>query len=217
MVSVRPVLVLALAGLAAASMGAAAQQVYRIVGPDGRVTFSDRPPPETAKATPAPTMPLPGNTGGGGALPFELRNVAGKYPVTLFTGNDCAPCGAARGFLTRRGIPFNERTVTTGEDADSLERLVGAAQLPSLTIGSQQLRGFAETEWTQFLDAAGYPRTSQLPPSYRRPPATPLVAVQPPPAATPPAQQAAQQPAPQVQAPAPSEGPGPSNPAGIRF
>ncbi|MDB5753218.1 MAG: hypothetical protein JWP65_3639, partial [Ramlibacter sp.] len=41
------------AAAAAASLGVGAQQVYRITGPDGRVTFSDKPP-ENARATPAP-------------------------------------------------------------------------------------------------------------------------------------------------------------------
>ena len=52
----RPVLALGLMGLLAAagtgSSDANAQQIYRIVGPDGRVTFSDKPPLEaSAKAT----------------------------------------------------------------------------------------------------------------------------------------------------------------------
>jgi glutaredoxin len=210
MFSVRPVLLVA---LAAASMGAAAQQVFRIVGPDGRVTFSDRPPPE-AKATPAPTVPMPAGTAAGSALPFEVRSAASRYPVTLYTGNECAPCNNGRSFLSRRGIPFTERTITTPDDATALQRLSGDARLPFLTIGGQQLRGFSEAEWAQFLDAAGYPRTSQLPPSYRRPPAAPLVAVQQPqPAAA--AEQRAPAEPPQVQAPAPSEAP--VNPAGIRF
>jgi len=196
-----------------------AQQVYRIVGPDGRVTFSDKPPEDT-KAAVKPLTPgaAAGGTGGGGsALPFELRNVASKYPVTLYTGNNCGPCGSGRSFLSGRGIPFNERTVTTNEDIEALQRLSGAAGLPFLTIGGQQLKGFSEVEWGQFLDAAGYPKTSQLPPGYRAAPAAPLVAVQ---APAPRAAPAAPAPAPTAAAPAapaPATGPTPDNPAGIRF
>ncbi|RZJ25354.1 MAG: glutaredoxin family protein, partial [Haliea sp.] len=151
------------------------------------------------------------------ALPFELRRVAGQYPVTLYTGNDCAPCGSARSLLTSRGIPFSEKTVTTAEDGQALKRLSGESALPFLTIGSQQLKGFSDAEWTQFLDAAGYPKSSVLPASYRQAAATPLVTVNAP-AASPAAQAGARAAA----APAPAAtpvtpGPTPDNPAGIRF
>ena len=139
--------------------------------------------------------------------------VASRYPVTFYTAPDCVPCGAARNMLSNRGIPFAEKTVTTSEDIEALKRLAGVPSLPFLTIGGQQLRGFAEAEWVQYLDAAGYPRTSQLPPGYARTPATPLVAAQEP--LRPRPQAAVQQP--QV-APVPVSAPAPAdNPSGIRF
>lgn len=211
---VRRILLAGLGAVAAATSLGAAAQVYRIVGPDGRVTFSDRPPPQAAaKATPAPTVNMPAAGGGNGALPFELRTVANKYPVTLYSGNDCGPCASARNFLASRGIPFTERTVTTNDDVAALRRLSGEARLPFATVGSQQLHGYSETEWTQYLDAAGYPKTSRLPSTYRNPAPAPLVAAQQP--QTRPAEAPRQEPQ-QVQAPPPVEPP-PSNPAGIRF
>lgn len=203
--------VLALTGLAALDAGA--QQIYRIVGPDGRVTFSDQPPlqPDGRAPTVAKSVPLPGSGGTDiGTLPFELREAAGRYPVSLYTAPDCAPCGVGRTLLTSRGIPFTEKTVTTREDIDALQRLAGGApSLPFLTIGGQQIKGYSETEWTQFLDAAGYPKTSRLPPAYVRSPATPLVAAQAPRVPRPAPAPAA---AAQAPAPAPAE-----NPGGIRF
>ncbi|SFU32848.1 Glutaredoxin [Polaromonas sp. YR568] len=190
-----------------------AQQVYRIVGPDGKVTFSDQPPPATANAKVGPA-----NTGAAGAaaastgLPFELRQVATKYPVTLYTGENCSPCAAARNLLTSRGVPFTEKTVTTNEDIQSLQRLSGGSSLPFGTIGSQQMKGFSELEWTQFLNAAGYPATSVLPASYRPPAASPLVTVNTPPPAA--AGGGAARPA--AAAPPPPVAPV-DNPSGIKF
>ena len=206
---------LAAGGLVAASalLAVVAQaQVYRIVGPDGKVTFSDKAPPAAANAK---VTEVGGSSGGVAAssLPFELRQVAGKYPVTLYTGDNCSPCGAARAHLTTRGIPFSEKTVTTDADSKALQRLSGESMLPFATIGSQQLKGFADSEWTQFLNAAGYPATSVLPPSYRPPAATPLVAAEAAPASTPTGTgPAIARPAAPVQ-PAPAA----NNPAGIRF
>jgi glutaredoxin len=198
-----------------------AQAVYRIVGPDGKVTFSDRPPPEAARTAAAPGASAAAAGSGLGALPYELRQVASRFPVTLYTGTNCGPCASGKAMLASRGVPFTERTVTTPEDGEALQRLAGDNSLPLLTIGGQQIKGYSDAEWTQFLDAAGYPKTSQLPVSFRNPPASPLVAVQRP--AAPPSQAEApaaeiapvarRNPPPSAPAPAAS----PSNPAGIRF
>lgn len=213
MFNARPVAAAALLGvLAAWSLVAGAQQVYRITGPDGRVTFSDRPPPSGAAASIAPVVNLSGSESLA-ALPFELRAVAERYPVTLYARPGCAPCDSGRNYLNRRGIPFSEKTVHSLEDVEALQRLAGSPTLPFMTIGGQQLKGYSEAEWGQFLDAAGYPKTSQLPNGYRNPPAAPLVAATQP--TTPTAQSAPAQRAPQG-LPTPTT-PTPSNPAGIQF
>jgi glutaredoxin len=136
-----------------------------------------------------------------------------RYPVTLYTGEECGPCGAGRSLLITRGVPFDEKTVKSNDDVQTLQRLSGQTSLPLLTIGTQQLKGFADSEWSQYLDAAGYPKSSQLPAGFRNPPAQPLVALK---AAEPAAPPAAPAPAAPVPAAATNE-PSPNNPAGIKF
>jgi glutaredoxin len=203
-----------LAATAFSGNDANAQQVYRIVGADGRVTFSDKPPPEAkGKANVAPVVSLSGaGSGQTASLPIELREAVNRYPVTLYTAPDCVPCGTGRALLSARGVPFTEKTVTSNEDAEALKRLAGASSVPVLTIGGQQLKGFYEAEWSQFLDAADYPKTSKLPPGYSQPPATPLVVVHQPkaPVRAPVTPAAAREAAPAPAAAA-------QNPAGIRF
>lgn len=200
------------AALLLAAGQAPAQTIYRVVGPDGKVTFSDKPPVAAANVSTTDTGGKAMGTDGS-ALPFELRQVVSKYPVTLYTSSNCAPCGSGRTLLSGRGIPFTERTVTTADDADALQRISGENSLPFLTIGGQQIKGFSDSEWTQFLDAAGYPKASVLPPQYRRQAATPLVAVQKPAPAVPVVENQ-----PGV-APAPRAAPvdKAANPAGIKF
>jgi glutaredoxin len=190
---------------------APAQTVYRQVDKNGKVSFSDQP--AAADAQPAAAR---GSAAGnaGPALPYELRQVAQRYPVTIYTGEECGPCGTGRSLLVTRGIPFEERTVKSNEDIQALQRLSGQSSLPVLSIGSQQLKGFSDAEWSQYLDAAGYPKSAQLPAGYRNPPAQPLVAVQAAPAK--PVDAPAPAPAP-TPAPAAASGPTPSNPAGIKF
>lgn len=153
------------AGLA---QGAGAQMIYRSVGPDGRLTFSDRDlgAARAAVSTADARAPAPAS---GEALPHALRQVQSRFPVTLYTAGNCSPCASARALLTLRGIPFTELTVQTDADAQALRALSGQDLLPFATIGQQHVSGFAADEWRQYLDAAGYPQTSGLPANYRPP------------------------------------------------
>lgn len=193
--------------------GAIAQPVYRNVDKNGKVTFSDQPP--AANVPPAGARGTSGASAAssGAGLPYELRQVVQRYPVTIYTSDDCVPCGTGRSMLITRGVPFDERVIKTDQDTDALQRLSGQNSLPLLSIGAQQLKGYSDGEWSQYLDAAGYPKSNQLPAGYARPPAQPLVAVQQAPSVRPPAAVAPANPTP---APA-ATGPTPSNPAGIKF
>jgi hypothetical protein len=186
---------------------------YKVVAPDGSVTYTDRP----ATAGPARIAPLrPQVAPPDAGLPADLAAVVQRYPVVLMTTGNCASCEAGRAVLRSRGIPFTERTVVTAVDGQVLQRLTGTRDLPVLTIGQQVVRGFQEQDWVAYLDAAGYPRASRLPPGYRAPVATPLAdgaapnvvagdpAVAPPPGSIirPPAPPAAAAPAPAPAGPA---------------
>ena len=148
-----------LAAMLAATFAAQAQTVYRWVDKDGKVHFSDSPPPADAKDATQRRM------GGGNTedsqLPYATQVAARRNPVTLFTGTDCGdPCVQARDLLTRRGVPFTERDAQNNPaDQEALKKLVGALDVPFLLIGSSQMKGFEEGSWQASLDSAGYPRT----------------------------------------------------------
>jgi glutaredoxin len=220
----KPATLLALAALAVASGGAAAQQVYREVGAGGKVIFSDQPPAANAQPV-APQGAASTVDGSATVLPYELRQVAQRYPVTIYTRDECGPCDAGRSLLVTRGIPFDERQIKTVLDQGALQRLSGQDSLPLLSIGGQQLKGFSDAEWSQYLDAAGYPKSIQLPAGYRRPAPQPMVASAPasPTSPSSSAAQTAPNPSGQTAAPVPSRpppaprGPTARNPAGIQF
>jgi glutaredoxin len=198
---------LALSALAATVPLAHAQ--YKVIGSDGKVTYTDRAPsPSEGRVTAL------GARAAADAvepdLPYELRQAATKYPVTLYTTTGvCDACSAGRQLLRQRGIPFTERQAVTSEDVDALEKLSGGRDAPTLTIGSQVVRGLAHDTWNQYLDAAGYPRESKLPPGYQQRPIAAVVERREAPAARGEAQPAARPIAPfATNAPAPS---------GIRF
>lgn len=163
--------------LALVVLAAPAAAQFKVIGPDGRVTYTDRPSASGGDRV----MPLsrvvaaaPATAEPAAALPIELRQVASRYPVHLYTSSDCSPCDSGRQLLQQRGVPFAERRVTTEDDVAALQRSLGWRSVPSITIGTQALRGFNASEWTAFLDAAGYPAESRLPRNWAAPAATPL-------------------------------------------
>lgn len=204
--------------LVVALMGstALAQAVYRSVAPDGRVTFSDRPPPNAqATVTDKAAGTAPKADTEPNQLPFELQQLKQTFPVTLYSAQRCGPCDSGRKLLTARGIPFVEKTVNTREDIEAFERINPDNSLPLVTIGGQKVLGFSGQEWAQYLDNAGYPKASILPKNHVQAPAQPLVPLQP---AS--AQDAANGSAPtnaQAAKPRPKPTVLPSSPTGIRF
>jgi glutaredoxin len=156
--------------------GGAAFAQYKVVGPDGSVTYTDRPPVDT-KARVTPINARGGATPVVGVqnLPLELRQAATRYPVTLYTAAGCAPCEPARAMLRLRGVPFSEKIISTEPEVAELTRIVGASGLPAVTVGGQAVSGLASETWNSYLDAAGYPRESKLPASFQYPAPTPLI------------------------------------------
>lgn len=164
-----------IAGLA--TVGGPALAQYKVVGPDGRVTYTDRPPVDgSVKITEVRRSSTPVAEGQAASLPVDLRRLAERFPVTLFTSADCVPCDKARDYLQQRGIPYTERLVQNNDDIAALERTVAGRTLPAMTVGGQALRGYASEDWASYLDAAGYPRESRLPPNWEPAAPTPLVA-----------------------------------------
>lgn len=165
-------------GLLAALVVAAfpAQALYKVVGPDGRVTYTDRPPAGASAQQLAPSVAGAGRgRSADAALPLELRQAAARYPVTLYVVASCPPCDSARALLRGRGIPYTEKIVVNNEDSDALQRLTGTRDAPTLTVGTQPLRGFSADVWNFYLDSAGYPRESRLPAGWQYAPAVPVV------------------------------------------
>lgn len=160
--------------LALSALPASAQQ-YKVIGADGKVTYTDRPPVVAGDRVSKFNADGKSSTSEV-ALPVELREAAQRYPVILYVTANCTPCDSARQFLRQRGIPHLEKNVVTVEDGDALLRLTGGRDAPTLAIGAQVVRGLSADSWTSYLDAAGYPKESKLPASYQFPAATPLTA-----------------------------------------
>jgi glutaredoxin len=163
--------------LGGAAAGALAQ--YKIVGPDGKVTYTDKPP-AAADIRLGNGTPGADKAGATGGMPYETRQAMAKYPVTLYASKNCAPCDQARDALRARGVPYNEYSVVMNANIAALQARFGSTSLPVITIGSQSMNGYSSNDLQGYLDAAGYPAQARLT-GYRWPQAVALA----PPAAAP--------------------------------
>jgi len=166
-----PIAALSLIMLAALAVESSAQSLYRYVDPNGRVVYSDQPPPPTAKDV--QPKQLPGNVIETDPVPLAARQAAERFPVTLYTF-DCDICRDAKALLDKRGVPFETVIVSDEKGAARLKALTGKQSAPVLQVGDKQvMQGYNEERWQAILDDAGYPRT---PPAARRPPPRPQTA-----------------------------------------
>lgn len=146
---------LLLAGVLAA--GSAQAQVYRWVDKDGKVHYSDNPPPD-AKVD---QRKMKDNSVDVGDVGYETKRVAQYAPVTLYVSSDCkALCDQARKLLASRKVPFSESLVQTQEQIDALAKLLGKKDplAPTLKVGSKAVEGFEAGAWNSALDTVGYPK-----------------------------------------------------------
>lgn len=146
----------------AASHVATAQSTYRWTDNDGKVNYSDKPPPADALNVQQKKLGSPNFVDTSGPS-FSARQVEQDFPVTLYTGVNCEKeCAIARDFLKRRGIPFSEKVIKTPDDADAFKKQTGSQELgvPALLVGIKAEKGYLENAWNKLLDAAGYPQSN---------------------------------------------------------
>jgi glutaredoxin len=151
--------------LALLAVSALAQAQYKILAPDGSVTYTDRPAAATAGTAKVQSMRADAPAASD-ALPFELRQPVSRFPVTLYTAPGCSSCDQARAYLRQRGIPFSEKTIGNQNDIRAMEQLELGGEVPLVRIGREVRRGFTQDVWATDLTLAGYPTASRLPSGY---------------------------------------------------
>lgn len=192
-----------LIGLLVFAAPALAQTTYRWVDPDGRVHYSDKPPPASAKDVKQREVRGQGAAEEAAGLPYATQTAAKNFPVTLYT-TDCGdPCKQARDLLRKRGIPHTEKNPQQPAEQEELMKLLsGQLEVPVLKVGKSLVRGWDEVQWSGTLDAAGYPKNAGAPPP--KPPAKPAATEK---AEAPPAEEGAEEQPAEEAAPAPEPAP----------
>jgi len=101
------------------------QAQYRWVDKNGKVQFTDTPPPPGAKDVRKQRSYAP-STGDSDAVPFAVARAQKDFPVTLYSSPVCKnPCDMARALLNKRGVPFAEISVWDEASREKLKRVAG--------------------------------------------------------------------------------------------
>ena len=153
----KPLLALGLVAFLFAA--AASAQMYRWVDKDGKVHYTDTPPPGAAGKS-AQLRSGGGNVADTSALPYATQQAVRNYPVTIYTHETCKElCADARKLLQSRGVPFREVAVADEKSREDLKKVSGGEEVPVMTAGKIVTKGFGADTWHAALDTAGYPRS----------------------------------------------------------
>lgn len=148
--------------LAAAPVAMAGDAVYKSIGPDGKVTYSQAAPVDAKlerkmEFSHAPASALPASV-----LKFRQemeRSINAKYreataPPTaalrLVTARWCGYCRQARAYLTAHAVPFQELDLETPAGMADYVRAGGKGGVPLLLGPNLRLQGYTQA----YYDAA---------------------------------------------------------------
>ena len=147
----------AVIAITAATM-ADAQQVFRWVDANGRVQYSDQPPPPGTKNVQEKNVG--GNSIQNNDLSLLAQDAQKKNPVTMYISECGESCDAAKAYLNKRGIPHTLVDPTRSLELNKkFKEETGGSVVPVLKIGEKRLSGWSESSWASALDTAGYPKT----------------------------------------------------------
>jgi glutaredoxin len=145
---------------AAAAPPATAQTLYKSVGPDGRIVYSDRPPAEgrvdkTMSFENLPSSPVPAAT-----LSYveQLRRLREASPpavqgVVLYSATWCGFCRKAKAYLAAKRVAYQEIDIDTPTGRSAFAEAGGGKGVPLLIAKGQRLQGFSAAAYDTVFTA----------------------------------------------------------------
>jgi glutaredoxin len=141
---------------AAVTTPSAADTLYKSVGPDGRVVYSDRPPADgriekTMTFENLPSSPLPAATADyleqiRKAEPLPAATTAASS-IVLYSAKWCGYCRQAKAYLTAKGVHYQEFDVDTRIGMAAYAQAGGRKGIPLLLVEGQRVQGFSRAAY----------------------------------------------------------------------
>lgn len=145
--------------LAGTALAQGSDTVYRSVGPDGRVTYSQTPPAEgklerRMEFEKLPATPLP-------AYLLQFRKDAARMAAAatappsaglrLFTASWCGYCRQSKAWLRANGLGFQEIDIDQPAGMSAFVAAGGRGSVPLLVGPNVRLQGFSRTGYAAAL------------------------------------------------------------------
>lgn len=148
---------------------ACTQTLYKSIGTDGRVVYSDKPPREgklakTMKAEDLPNTALPAgyeaelqrlrqnlNLNGNKSAPVPMAVASGSN--VLFTAVWCGYCRQAKAYLANKGVPYEAIDIDTPSGKSAFATTGGSGGIPLLVANGKPIRGFSVQAYDKFFVA----------------------------------------------------------------
>ncbi len=135
-----------------------AAQLYQWKDAQGRMVYSDQPPPPNVKN--AVQKSFTGSFIEGGES-YAGKVARERHPVSLYVTACGVMCDQARQLLNERGVPFTDINPENSPEARAaLQKLTGRMHVPVLVVGTDKIDGFEAGQWQAALDRAGYPKSA---------------------------------------------------------
>ena len=135
---------------------ATAETLYKSVGPDGRVVYSDRPPAngriektmifENLPSTPLPAAAVAHLEQIRKTEPLSASNMA-TSGIVLYSATWCGYCKQAKAYLAGRGVHYQEFDVDTKTGMAAYAQAGGRKGVPLLFADGQLVQGFSRAAY----------------------------------------------------------------------
>jgi glutaredoxin len=142
---------------ALASMVVLSATLYKSVGPDGKISYSDQPPRQgqvvmsrTFEA--GPTSSLPSSAADQLERMRSAKTAAAPAAGgVLYSAAWCGYCQKAKAYLADKRIPYREVDIDTKAGLATFAQTGGGNGVPLLTAGTQRVQGFSVAAYDGFF------------------------------------------------------------------
>lgn len=139
--------------MASYTHSAAAEQLYKWVDSQGRVTYQSTPPPEGASEVVETTIGIVG----GEDSETAAEQVFETDPIKFYSKPECATCDLARSYFEEMEIPFEEVDIAEDEAiAAKMQKNFGHNNVPTIKVGNKSVTGYEKNTMAKILKDAGY-------------------------------------------------------------
>ena len=155
----RSALPICLLGAVLMSGAASADTLYKSVGPDGKVIYSDQPPTDAAvqksltfsnlPATPLPDSVIRYRQELQRSARNRLSNPSPRSSsnVQLFTAEWCGYCRKAKAYLAEKRIPYQEHDIDTSDGKQAFAQAASGSGIPLLLWKGRHMQGYSKAAY----------------------------------------------------------------------